>query len=186
VPALSVPTGVTFDTLRNRLILSSLGAEGYLYAYAPESQQWSVISSLYGKDIQAPAYMASEDRIYAVPVVSGDAAFSSLMRFDATGNYLGDVALSELIPPAGSFASRSYQLLVDGDRLMLLAAPCPDWDFPELPAVQRAYVIDPTTGDVTYLGAFPADVPEPATGALLALSSALTLRRPPHKGRKRR
>jgi hypothetical protein len=46
LPELSWPMGFAWNSKRERALLVSLGGEGYLYAYTPESQSWSVVSSM--------------------------------------------------------------------------------------------------------------------------------------------
>jgi hypothetical protein len=47
----SHPTGLTFDTTRNRLIRSTLSGEGFLFAYSPEQNRWSTLTSLQNVDL---------------------------------------------------------------------------------------------------------------------------------------
>src|SRR6185369_13894733 len=64
VPELSWPSGITFDSLRNRIVLVSFGGEGYLYAYSPALEQWSLISSMNNLDVQGLVYHAPGDALY--------------------------------------------------------------------------------------------------------------------------
>src|SRR5262249_26881199 len=41
VPELSWPVGIAFDTLRQRVLLVSLGGEGFLYAYSLAQDNWT-------------------------------------------------------------------------------------------------------------------------------------------------
>src|SRR5689334_17634230 len=48
--------GCTFDTLRNRLIIATLSGPGYIFAYSPQTQQWSLLSEFNNEDFQSIVY----------------------------------------------------------------------------------------------------------------------------------
>ena len=153
---ISHPTGLAFDTARNRLVVSTLGGEGALLAYSPDRNQWSTLASLNGDDIYSLTYSAGEDAFYGY-------YGSRLLRYDAQGRPTGAVRLS-LPPPSTDFWG--YQLIATGDRLALLTDLLPDPANPKGPKVQFSYLIDPSTGATTALGPVRV-VPEPGAAAVL-------------------
>jgi len=166
---LSWPTGLAFDTTRNRLILSNLGGAGALWAYSPEQDRWSMLSSLDNVDMWGTTYSAAEDRLYALT------STSQLVRYTPEGRPAGTVKLDPLLP--SGLDLRESQLIAAGDQLVLLSQPVADLFDPSLPPVQRSFLIDPHSGAVTSLGPIHL-VPEPATAALgAAACGALLLRR---------
>ena len=166
---LSWPTGLAFDTTRNRLILSNLGGAGALWAYSPEQDTWSMLSSLNNVDMWGTTYSAAEDKLYALT------SASQLVRYTPEGRPAGTIKLDPLLPSGLNL--RESQLIAAGDQLVLLSQPVADPLDPRLPAVQRSFLIDPHSGAVTSLGPIHL-VPEPATAALGATAcGALLLRR---------
>ena len=84
LPELSWPSGIAFDTLRQRLLLTSFGGGGYLYAYDIGQQKWSVICWL-GLSTNAMLYVPEEDAIYAVNLSHGGEGVELLRKFNAHG-----------------------------------------------------------------------------------------------------
>jgi hypothetical protein len=169
---LSWPTGLAFDTTRNRLILSNLGGTGALWAYSPEQDRWSMLSSLNNVDMWGTTYSAAEDRLYALT------STSQLVRYTPEGRPAGTIRLDPLLPSGLNL--RESQLIAAGDQLVLLSQPVADQLDPRLPAVQHSFLIDPHSGAVTALGPIHL-VPEPATTALGAAACGAFL-----LGRRRR
>lgn len=165
---LSWPTGLTFDTTRNRLILSNLGGAGALWAYAPDQDRWSLVSSLNNVDMWGTTYSAAEDRLYALT------SASRLVRYTSGGLPAGSIRLDPVLP--SGLDLRNSQLIAAGDQLVLISQPIDDLLDPRLPAVQRSFLIDPRSGTVTSLGPIRV-VPEPGAAALCLGACALTLLR---------
>ena len=170
---LSWPTGLTFDTTRNRLILSNLGGAGALWAYSPDDDRWSLVSSLNNVDMWGTTYSAADDRLYALT------STSRLVRYTPDGRPAGSVNLAPMLPSGLNL--RESQLIAAGDQLVLLSQPVGDLLDPLLPAVQRSFVIDPRSGAVTSMGTIRV-VPEPTTSALWAATLGAALLR---RGRRR-
>lgn len=166
---MSHPTGLTFDTTRNRLVVSTLGSEGYLLAYSPDSNRWSTIRSLDNVDIFSVTYSADEDAFFAL--TSG----SRLVRYDAQGRPAGSARLSAPVATS-TYSLWDYQLVATQDRLALLTPLVANPLDPSGPKVQLSYLINPDTGDVTSLGAVRV-VPEPHAAALFAACAIVGLRR---------
>lgn len=86
VPSFSWATGITYDTKRKRIVVSSFGGEGYLYAYYPKNDKWEVIRSLQNTDIQRIAYDKETDSYIAVGGHIGSSAQGiSLISFSPDG-----------------------------------------------------------------------------------------------------
>jgi hypothetical protein len=162
-------SGLTFDTTRNRLVLSTINGTGALLSYSPDEKKWSTLASLNNTDPYSLTYSAADDAFYALP--SNSVIGTTLVRYDAQGNRVGTIGLSQVIPSFG-------QLTAAGDQLSLITSAIPDLYEPDLPAMARSYLIDPHTGNVRYLGGISV-VPEPgaATLALAALAGLLIRRR---------
>ena len=166
---LSWPTGLAFDTTRNRLLLSNLGGEGFLYSYAPESAQWTRLASLQNVDLHALTYSAATDSLFALD------RDGRLLRYTPEGQAAGTIRLDPLLP--SGLDERQSQLIATGDKLVLLTQPIGDLLDPNLPAMMRSYIIDPASGKVTSLGPVRI-VPEPGAAALFAgAMGAVLLRR---------
>src|SRR5206468_3727103 len=88
------PMGVAFDSQRQRVVVVSLGGEGYLYGYAPGQDQWSLISSMNNLDVDCLEYQPSGDALYAVNVTYSSAPV--IYRFDANGAPQGQIQLPVL------------------------------------------------------------------------------------------
>jgi hypothetical protein len=158
------PTGITFDTTRNRLVLSTLGGEGFLLTYDKESETWSPLTSLNQADLFSVTYSADDDALYALEHGGG------IVRYTAEGSPDGTISLSEHIPQE-QYAPWDYQLIAAGDRLILLTSPMNDLYEPYLTPQMKSYLIDPATGGVTILGDIIV-APEPGAATLLGFAGA--------------
>lgn len=68
VPSFSWATGLTYDSKRNRLVISSFGGKGYIYAYDLESKKWSVLSSFNDRhEVQRFSYDSVTDTYIGAP-----------------------------------------------------------------------------------------------------------------------
>jgi hypothetical protein len=66
IPRLSWTTGIAVDTIRDRIVISTLGGEGFLYSYSPVTNDWEVIASLNNKDLADIAYDPDRDLIVGI------------------------------------------------------------------------------------------------------------------------
>jgi hypothetical protein len=172
----SWPTGLTFDTKRNRLLVSTLGGEGFLYAFSPETHAWSTVRSLAEEDIHSITYSAAQDALFALTgPPEGPANWVSVVRYTPDGSPAGTFNLTPALPDDID-ASKS-QLVAAGDQLVLITQPFNDPLNPSGPATQRSYRIDTASGHLTALGDVRV-VPEPAAAALwLGAAGAMAIRR---------
>jgi hypothetical protein len=60
-PEMEIPCAAAFDSKRNRVIVATLGGEGFMYAYDATKGQWSLMRSMYGIDLHCLTYSAEED-----------------------------------------------------------------------------------------------------------------------------
>jgi hypothetical protein len=138
VPELSWPMGMTYDSKRDRLLLVSLGGEGFLYAYALESKEWTLVASMENKDFANLVYHAPDDSLYGVRTYSGGQGLIYKLAadgFEQTGIVVPDFPFS---------VGQGYYdvvLVSVGEKLVLLVEPK---DFPmNGPIESRIYLIDP-------------------------------------------
>lgn len=184
LPELSWPTGVAYDSRRGRILVVSLGGVGYLYAYRPETGEWSVVAGVENRDFESLVYHAPEDVLYGLKVYQAASGNLVLYRLDAAGGCVGEIAL-EPFPHAVSPTGYHSELASVGDYVVLLLAPR-SWP-PSEPSGHdsRLYMIDPRSGQfwLTYQrvgaveeGVAPVIVQAPADRiALVGASTSLTV-----------
>lgn len=147
IPELSWPMGVAYDSDRGRVLLATLGGEGYLYAYAPGQGVWSVVSSMENRDVDSLVFHASDGSLYALSADMGGSGLTTLYHLDAQGNYRGEMAMP-LLPFGVGPAGYQSELVSVGDSLVLILEP----DATHFPggatAESRMYLIDPRTRQV--------------------------------------
>jgi hypothetical protein len=152
--------GAAFDTKRNRLVIASLGSEGWFISYSPATQQWSTIASLEQVDLQGLTYRPADDCFYGL-TLAGGGAIPGIYRYDANCAFLDELDLSAPLP-ASSGPYGGFQITMAGDSVAVLTPPRADLYRPELDPQSLIYLIDPDTGEVTYSETF--SVPEPING----------------------
>jgi len=188
LPGLSWPMGVTFDRERDRMLLVSLGGNGYLYAYAPATEQWSVVADMAGRDLDCLEYHDRDDCLYGVTVTHMDTAKPAILRFSASGEHLGEIPLPVQPFDIGPGGYRS-ELVSMGDYLALLLEPNPR--FPAGQEIQegRIYLINPRSEELwlTYrrIGAVRNQPPSvritsPSEWALFEFGEPITVRAAVH------
>jgi len=89
--------GMTFDALRNRELWPAWASEGFLYAYAPDSGAWSVVSS-HAEPRPADSHCLScrARSLYGSKFTGPITAFRDSFRFDAQGTYQGEIKAARL------------------------------------------------------------------------------------------
>ena len=162
--------GMAFDTLRNRLAISTAGADsanGFLF-FNPDAGTWqrTALGTSLG-NTKSLTYSAVNDAFYAVETGANDAI--SLYRYDAATLARTQIGLSQFL---SCFRDRC-ELAASGDRLVLISPPTVDAYEPLSGPVQHSFLIDPATGNVTILGA----VPEPGIGVTSLVGVMAMLRR---------
>jgi hypothetical protein len=138
IPELSWPMGITYDSKRNRLVLVSLGGEGFLYAYALESRQWSLIASMENKDFANLTYHPPDDSLYGVRTYNSGQGF--IYRLAADGSELSGITIPDFRFGVGQ-GYYDVVLVSVGEKLALFVEP-KDFNVGS-PAESRIYLIDP-------------------------------------------
>ena len=123
LPELSVPVGAAFDSLRQRALLVSLGGEGFLYAYAPTPDQWSLVASMANRDLDNLMHHAAQDALYGVGVIYGDEVRPALHRFSAEGVYQSQFQLPHQPFGYGSYGMQSELVSLGNYIVWLLESP---------------------------------------------------------------
>jgi hypothetical protein len=146
VPPLSWPCGIAFDSERKRLLVASLGGEGFLYALDLASQKWAALASMNNIDLVALAYHEGRDALYGLVGSRGQGRSATLLEFNQGGALIGDRDLGEPLLPGviGSEPIRGVpQLVAVGDYLVLIAG-----SIEEPREGNRFYLIEPASGKV--------------------------------------
>ena len=144
LPELSWPMGVAYDSHRARVLLTSLGGDGYFYAYSPASNRWSLVRSQNNLDLDCLEYHPSLDALFGVRVLFGDGGPGAIYRFNAEGVLQSEIALPTFPFGIGPTGYRS-ELVSVGDHLVLLLEADLQLDpYGE----SRMYLIDPRNGSV--------------------------------------
>jgi hypothetical protein len=151
LPDLSWPSAIAFDTLRQRLLLTSFGGGGYLYAYDVGQRKWSVICRP-GLSTNAMLYVPDGDLIYAVNLSHGGEGVQTLRKFNAHGALIESYTLPH---PIGRGQSRGPFAGIDlayfNGRIAILGPTVPDPLDPSLLAPQ-IHVFDLETKNFVYAG----------------------------------
>jgi hypothetical protein len=154
LPEMSIITGIAYDSLRDRVLLVTLGGEGFLYAYSPSEERWSVLSSMRNVDIASLVYHAAGDALYGIGVRYPDYGNMTLYRLNADGTRAGEIELA--LYPWGVDMS-SAELVSEGEHLVLLVRPSYVSDPFRTQGDSRMYLIDPRNGQwwLTYRSNLP-------------------------------
>jgi hypothetical protein len=151
LPRLSWPSGIAFDTLRQRLLLTSFGGGGYLYAYDVGQKKWLVICKP-GLSTNAMLYVPSEDAIYAVNLSHGGEGVQLIRKFNAHGALVESYRLPGAIRGGqmrGPFSS--IDLAYADGRVAILGPPAPD-PLDETALVPQIHVFDLESRAFVYTG----------------------------------
>jgi hypothetical protein len=178
IPELSHACAAAFDSKRNRVVIATLGGTGYLYAYDPDKNQWSLLRDLANIDLHSLAYSAEEDCFYGLAHRFGSERRLSILKYSATGGFSDDVDFDGPIsvhPMDVHFTP--LQVASVGKHLAILQAPPRERqnDGPTKPMI--LHIVDPKTGKVAYSGDLqPVPAPQAAvkSEALPELWKSLT------------
>ena len=141
----SFVNAITFDSLRNRLLVSSFGGGGVLYAFDLPTNQWSELANPNNDAPRAIAYHPVYDLTFGLRVDPYEPVPYSLHCYDATGTLVGSVPLAL---PVIDYDGEPQQLYALGNRLAYSGPGRRIFGI----AVRHCYVIEPLTGDVVYAG----------------------------------
>jgi hypothetical protein len=137
------PMGAAFDPSRQRVLVVSLGAEGFLHAYSPAQDQWSLVSSMNNLDLDCLVYHAPNDALYGVQVSGGGNVPGTLYELGPNGAVRRQIPLPALPFGIGPGGYQS-ELASVGEYLVLLLEPQYWWGNAE--GESRIYLIDPRNG----------------------------------------
>jgi hypothetical protein len=146
VPEISWPSGITFDTKRDRVLLTTFGGGGYLYSYTPKTAKWEVLAE---KPAHWIAYDAKNDALYGLKGdLRGEGA--ELQQLNAKGAVVDSAKLDGEFAPgvlAIGGGGNGIQLIAADGKLILLFSPV-GLGRGEGPAAKWSYMylIDPKTG----------------------------------------
>ena len=144
VPELSWPMGVAYDSQRNRVLVVSLGGEGFLYGYSPTQAQWSVVSSMNNRDLDCLVYHPADDSLYGLAPTYGGPPY--LLRFSPEGVFQSHMALP-VQPFRIDSSGFKAELASAGDYLVLLLETDPFFSYNIDRHEARMYLIDPRSGE---------------------------------------
>ena len=103
LPEISWLSAIAYDTKRNRLLASTFGGRGYLYAFDIAKREWSIVCKP-GLEVSALVFVESEDVLYGVNLAAGpNEAITTLLTFNANGARTSKTKLSQQIPTNGEF-----------------------------------------------------------------------------------
>lgn len=147
MPRFSHPRDITFDNERKRVLIATLGGDGYLYACNIETKTWTA-SSLGGIDLEGLAWVPDTDALYGLVLEYGRPQ-PKLVRLTTHGVALETVSLERSIAGVGDH-HRPIQLHGVGRFLVLQTLA----DGPIRRAGDHArsslYVIDPQDGSIVH------------------------------------
>jgi hypothetical protein len=154
LPNLSWPCGMTFDAKRRRVMLTSLGGEGFLYAYDLAADQWSLITSMKNKDMHGMTYDPDRDLLYGI--CDEYPGGQSLQTMTPQGVVLRrkPIDLGDAASEGGAWRQpglEALQLAGGGGYMMVLRSETID-DAGKIVKPGRIRVYDPQTGKRVYSG----------------------------------
>ncbi|WP_020179704.1 EF-hand domain-containing protein [Methylopila sp. M107] len=141
-PPLSWPCGIAYDPRRNRLVVVSLGGEGFAYEYLIETGKWRVLASMDNRDVSGLAYDAATDLLWTV-----DGA--TLIALDADGKRVRTVRPKALpgffdtFDPGNGRPDLSLAAVESGKAVLLIKGS----------GKYRVYLVDLASGEATLTGA---------------------------------
>jgi hypothetical protein len=145
LPELSWPCGIAFDTKRNRLVITTLGGVGHMYAFSPDTGTWALLGTMRYVDIESLTYSAADDCFYGLDRPMGETRTPRIHRFAPDGKALGMANLPESLPnDAGVAHYAPNQLVAAGRSLYLLTSP--GWLAGREAIPVRCLRVDPATG----------------------------------------
>ena len=143
VPQMSWPADITFDTKRDRVLVTA-STNGYLFAYYPKTKKWEVLA----EKLDAPAltYHPKDDSLYAL---KGDGS-GEMYQLNEKGAVIKTTKLDGSIVPGMLNLGpgvNGVQLVPASDKLVLFAQPVGLQPLEDAgPKRSYMYLIDQKTG----------------------------------------
>lgn len=121
---LRAPSGIAFDTKRERLVIVGLGGKGRMYAYTPKTGKWAELADATGARVAALTYSARTDDLFGVYEAPGGQVPTVGVFDPATGKLKDEIALVDPALPKDFGKARrgqtTIQLASVGNNLILL------------------------------------------------------------------
>jgi len=136
---------MAYDSLRNRLLVSSFGGGGVLYSGSAATLQWSELAN---PNVDAPsalAYHPGLDALFGLRIDPFAPQPYVLHRYDVSGQIVQSLPLAL---PMVDYYGEPQQLLPLGNRLAYVGPGRAKLGL----TVRHCFVIDPTTGDIDSAG----------------------------------
>jgi hypothetical protein len=143
IPSLTFPRGLAYDSIRNRLLVSTVGGGGQLYAFDFATLGWSVVAPLNNIGPKAMVHDAATDTIYGIDPGLFGGSNPVLRRYNATG---GLTSSSTLGLRTWGWGFDNFQLYALGGNLVAIG-PGKSLLNGAL-VVRQTFVIDPLTGNI--------------------------------------
>lgn len=152
-PELSWPAGLTFDTKRRRLVLTSIGGDGYFYVYEPDKNKWSVPETLNNEDDpHCLSYSPEEDVHYGIHFNHDDHRFW-VVKYSPDGKLLDKTMVESDRKFASGPPTDLAQIVAVGKQIVVLTRPGHFRGSDEERPAIRSYLIDPRTGKILFTDA---------------------------------
>jgi len=157
LPRADWPDSIALDTTRGRLLLTSHGGNGHLYAFDLTQESWSLMRTP-GLGASAITYVPDEDAIYGVNLPMSEPVLDTLRKYTADGELVREV---KIVPPIvlmdrglrGDTAQLRYaagHAFVITPRLLKSAGPANEPS--RVTLTSWIHVIKAASGEVVYEG----------------------------------
>lgn len=136
---------MAYDSLRNRLLVSSFGGGGVLYSGSATTLQWSELAN---PNVDAPsalAYHPGLDALFGLRIDPFAAEPYVLQRYDVSGQIVQRLPLAL---PMVDYYGEPQQLLPLGNRLAYVGPGRAKLGL----VVRHCFVIEPLTGNIDFAG----------------------------------
>jgi hypothetical protein len=143
LPPISRPSGMTFDSKRQRVLIVTYESAGELYSYDTVANRWSVLTSMKQVDLASLTYSKRRDALYGVTMTWSDGT-TFLVRYTPDGEEVGRIKLDDplLYGMLSPWSADDVQLADGGDQLVLIA----DEEEPDRTVLTRTFILDPDRG----------------------------------------
>jgi alpha-tubulin suppressor-like RCC1 family protein len=136
--------GATYDSLRKRVLLVTLGGEGFLYALPDGQTEWIRLASMNNLDVDCLTYHAPADALYATKITHGEGVV--IYELSPTGDLRKEIHIPDVPFDIAPGLHRS-ELVSVGEYLVLALEPETYSENEPYLKEARLYLIDPRTGD---------------------------------------
>jgi hypothetical protein len=151
LPELSWPDGLAWDSKRNRLIVTSHGNVGYMYAYQPDTNEWSLVTDMGNTDLCSFIYSPEEDCFYGLVHHLGKGELG-IRQYAPNGTAGPEIKLERRIGENDRMMIHQAppQLIAAGKHLVILFPPSGPRNAATGP--MSCVVIDPKTRKTIFTG----------------------------------